>query len=269
MNTATALHQPAAAAKPLPRRDHVIAVASGKGGVGKTWLAITLAQSFARRGLRTLLFDGDLGLANIDIQLGLMPLRDLGEVLSGGIAMENAITRYDDGGFDVIAGKSGSGSLATLPAVKLLQLREDLLALSAKYDRVVIDLGAGLDQAVRLLAAASGTTLIVANDEPTSLTDAYAFIKLTLTENPTASVRIVVNMAGSQREGERTYAKLLRACQSFLNATPPLVGVVRRDLKVREAIRNQIPLLTRHPGTTAAQDVEGIAERLIMPRFSR
>src|SRR5471032_2272877 len=97
-----------------PRKNNIIAIASGKGGVGKTWLAVTLSHLFARSGRHILLFDGDIGLANVDIQLGLTPNRDLSGVTSGRYTLEEAITHYDEGGFDVIAGRSGSASLASL-----------------------------------------------------------------------------------------------------------------------------------------------------------
>ncbi len=241
---------------------NMLAIASGKGGVGKTWLSVTLAQALARGGKRVLLFDGDLGLANVDIQLGLHPSNDLGGVLDGSYALKQAATHHDAGGFDVIAGRSGTGSLANIPVGRLRQLMDDLAALAPNYDRVILDLGAGLDRTVRELAAMARSTLIVATDEPTSLTDAYAFIKLAHMQNAKADLRIVINMATSPAEGERTYATLLKACESFLKISPPLAGVIRRDSKVKDAIRHQIPILTRHPNSQAAADIEALARSL-------
>lgn len=246
------------------RQPNVIAIASGKGGVGKTWLAITLAHTFARQGIRTLLFDGDIGLANVDIQLGLMPDRDLGSVIAGRFGLADAVMP-SEAGFDIIAGKSGSASLATLDQTALNGLRDELLQLARTYDKVVIDLGAGVDQVVRTFASAAGITLVVTNDEPTALTDAYAFIKLARMADRTADVRVVINIAPTAREGERTYAKLNKAAENFLKYSPPLAGVIRRDEKVRDAIRNQVPLLTRHPMCDAAEDVEAIAAGLTVP----
>jgi flagellar biosynthesis protein FlhG len=241
---------------------NMLAIASGKGGVGKTWLSVTLAQALARSGRRVLLFDGDLGLANVDIQLGLHPSNDLGGVLDGNYALKDAVTSHPSGGFDVIAGSSGSGSLASIPANRLNQLMADLAALAPAYDRVILDLGAGLDRTVRQLAAMARTSLVVATDEPTSLTDAYAFIKLAQMQHPKSDLRIVVNMASSPAEGERTYATLLKACESFLKISPPLAGVIRRDQKVKDAIRHQVPILTRHPNCPAAEDIEALVGRL-------
>ncbi len=246
-----------------PAACNMIAIASGKGGVGKTWFAVTLAHALALGGARTLLFDGDLGLANVDIQLGLMPERDLSGVIAGQSTLRQAVTTVKGGGFDVIAGRSGSGTLASLPAARIAALTEGLAGLAADYDKVVLDLGAGVEGTVRTLASAAGVTLVVTTADPTSLTDAYAFIKLAHAERPGADLRVVVNMASGEREGERTYHTILKACENFLKIAPPLAGVVRRDARVADAIRNQAPILSRHPNCDAANDVAGIAKRLL------
>jgi len=240
----------------------VIAVASGKGGVGKTWLAITLAQSLAEAGQRTLLFDGDLGLANVDIQLGLVPTRDLGH-FGNGTSLDKLVTPFAAGRFDIIAGRSGSGTLAALEPARLGRLIGGLGELAGDYDRVILDLGAGVEPAVRALSALADVRLVVTTDEPTSLTDAYAFIKLSLGPQPAPDLRVVVNLAANPREGERTYGTIAKACREFLKFSPPLAGIVRRDPKVRDAIRAQAPLLTRHPAAEAAADVRSIARGLL------
>ena len=249
-------------ASPLGDR-HVAAIASGKGGVGKTWLAITLAHALAAMGARTLLFDGDLGLANVDVQLNLEMDCDIVDVVQGRAEIEDAVTPYAAGGFDVIAGKSGSGALADLGVPGVEALGRALARVAGRYQRVVIDLGAGVEAPVRSLIRPGGPLLVVVTDEPTSLTDAYALIKLTLRDDARASIRVVVNMAETTRAGERTYAALANACHNFLRMTPPLLGVVRRDDKVRDAIRRQTPLLIRHPNSDAAEDVERLARALI------
>ena len=242
------------------RGKNIIAVASGKGGVGKTFFSITLAQALTRMGKRVLLFDGDLGLANVDVQLGLMPKRDLNDVIRGRLSLDKVIQTYEDGGFDIIAGRSGQASLSALPSQRLAILRDQLLEVSDNYDVVVIDLGAGVDRTVRLFSAMATRTLLVSTDEPTSLTDAYAFIKLGSAAGMSKNVSIVVNQAMSASEGEKTYKTLLKACENFLRLSPPLAGMVRLDPRVKETIRHQTPLLTRSPNTEAAADVEKIAK---------
>ena len=241
---------------------NMLAVASGKGGVGKTWFSITLAHALARAGKKALLFDGDLGLANVDIQLGLTPDKDLSGVVDGTTSLAGAITRYQEGGFDILAGRSGSGNLATLASQKLSEVRNDLIALAKNYDAVIIDLGAGVERPVRQMAGPVAFTYIVVTDEPTSLTDAYAFIKLGRAANPTADMRIVVNMATNQSDGQKTYDTIRKACENFLNYSPALAGIIRRDTKVRDAIRAQTGLLIRSPTSDAASDVEAIAAKL-------
>lgn len=247
----------------LPSAPQLLAIASGKGGVGKTWLAITLSHALARAGRRVLLFDGDLGLANVDVQLGLSAERDISGVLSGAYGLDEAATDYPEGGFRIVAGRSGTGSLAAVPSDRLRGLASQLLKVAPSYDRVLLDLGAGIERTVRQIAGLAGTCLVVTNDEPTALTDAYAFIKLAVLQNRAADVRVVVNLAGSRGEGERTYNTLRKACETFLKATPPLAGVIRRDPKVKDSIRAQTPLLLRYPNSLAASDVEALAAGLL------
>lgn len=240
------------------RGKNIIAVASGKGGVGKTWFSITLAHSLSKLGKRVLLFDGDLGLANVDVQLGLMPKRDLNDVIRGRLSIDKVIQTYEDGNFDIIAGRSGQASLSALPSQRLAILRDQLLDVADSYDVVICDLGAGVDRTVRTFAAAATRTVLITTDEPTSLTDAYAFIKLGSAAGMAKNVSIVVNMASSITEGEKTYKTLLKACENFLRLSPPLAGMVRVDPKVKETIRHQTPLLMRSPNTQAAEDIAKI-----------
>jgi flagellar biosynthesis protein FlhG len=239
-----------------------LAVASGKGGVGKTWFAITLARALTQQGCRVLLFDGDLGLANIDIQLGLTPSIDLSAVVARRASMQEAVTAYEPGGFDVLAGRSGSGTLAALDPAALERVLQELQVIPG-YDHVVLDLGAGLDRATRRMAAWSDTLLVMATEEPTSLTDAYAVVKLHAADRPGGDSRFVVNQIASAAAGARTFATLARACTVFLGRTPPLAGAIRRDDHVRDAIRRQTLLQTRHPSSPAVVDVERIAAALL------
>lgn len=240
----------------------LIAVASGKGGVGKTWFSITLAHALSLRGKKVLLFDGDLGLANVDVQLGLMAKRDINDVVEGNLSLAQAVEHYEAGGFDVLAGRSGHGSLSAMPLPRLQELVEQIRMLLAQYDAIIIDLGAGIDRTVRFLSAAADTSFVVTTDEPTALTDAYALIKLSHAAGHADHIRVVVNLTGSEKEGTATYNTLAKACKNFLKISPPLLGVIRQDKRVREAIRAQTPFLTRSPTAETAQDVEKIADRV-------
>jgi flagellar biosynthesis protein FlhG len=247
----------------LDERGQVIAIASGKGGVGKTFFSITLAHQLAALGQRVLLFDGDIGLANIDVQLGISPERDLASVFSGKATLEEVIMPYKPGKFDIVAGRSGSGGLALLPASNLKAFTHELMVAAQAYDFLLLDLSAGVDPHVRTLSAISDRCLVLVTDEPTSLTDSYAFLKLTHKDTPEVRLEVVVNQAESKTEGEQTYRAISKACQSFLNMTPPLLGMIRKDPRVREAVRHQTALTTRSPESPAALDVEAIAKRLV------
>jgi len=245
-----------------PAGNNVLAVASGKGGVGKTWFAITLAHAIARSGKRSLLFDGDLGLANVDVQLGLNPEKDLSRVLTGRQPITQAVQSVTAGGFDVIAGRSGSGTLASMAPGQLDTLGRSLTDIAPRYDSVILDLGAGVDRTVRSLTGRAGTLIVVITEEPTALTDAYAFIKLTKRRRPDVAVKIVVNLASSQKQGEQIFGALRKVCDSFLNVQPELLGVIRRDAWVRDSIKRQSLIFERQPNAAAASDVESIANRL-------
>jgi len=244
----------------------LITIASGKGGVGKTWLAVTLTHALSHAGKQVALFDGDLGLANVDIQLGIMPDKDLGHVISGECSFAEIAYCFEDkdgSSFDVLPGKSGSGALGSLSSTALAALLSDLTETAAAYDYLLLDLAAGIDPSVTTLSSHSGRILVVMTADPTSLTDAYAFIKLAVMRNPKADIAVVVNNVASKKEGERAFEAIKRACEGFLKISPPLAGIIRNDSKVVDAIRSQAPVITRHPQSTAAADVKALANALI------
>ncbi len=243
-------------------KNNIIAIASGKGGVGKTFFAITLAHALACAGDNILLFDGDLGLANVDIQLALMPELDLGAVIADKITMKQAITYFKNGGFDIIAGRSGTGSFASLPISRINRIINELIEISTEYDKVIVDLGAGIDNTVQYFTKYSQSCILVITDDPTSLTDAYAFIKVANNNKEYVDIKIIVNAAESTIKGKKTYETLTKACKKFLNIDPPLLGIIHEDKRVSEAIRMQMPLLSRSPTTTAANDIENIIKLL-------
>ena len=252
---------------PRANERKLITIASGKGGVGKTWVSVTLAHSLAREGKRVLLFDGDLGLANVDIQLGLMPQRDIGDVIAGEAQLKDVILSYSEPGgkssFDVIPGKSGSGALGSLARSTLLEVRTGLIDIANEYDHVLLDLAAGIDPSVMALSAHKGRVLVVMTADPTSLTDAYAFIKINIQRNPKLNLAIVVNNVTNNQEGKRAYEAIRRACEGFLKITPPLLGIIKTDKRVVESIRAQTPLLARHPQSEAASNIQALANEII------
>ncbi len=248
----------------MTERNRLIAIASGKGGVGKTWFSATLAHALAMQRQKILLVDGDLGLANVDIQLGIMPRYDLGHVLSDAQPAASAIVKIPAGGFDLLAGRSGSGALAVLDRASLERLSDILNETKRVYETTLLDCGAGLDQAAQLMVETADILLLMITEDPTSLTDAYAVLKCLLMSRKGAEpdVRVVVNMAGSPAAGLRAFETLANATAGFLNFRPALAGVIRRDDRVRDAIRRQSLLLTRTPQSIAGHDVEQIALKL-------
>ena len=270
--SSTTLPAPASLPRAAATTGRIVAVASGKGGVGKTWFAITLAHALARAlahapahgGRRVLLFDGDLGLANVDIQLGLLPAHDIGNVVAGQRSLREVIVHHP-AGFDILAGRSGSGALASLDDATLETVLAALRAAAQDYDHIILDLGAGIDRYVRRMAQFADLLLVLATEEPTSLTDAYAVLKLHTADRGAGpgEARVVVNQAAGRPSGERTYATLARACTSFLGHTPQLAGIIRRDDRVRDAIRRQTLLLLRHPNSLAAADIEQMVATLL------
>lgn len=263
MTSQTTDHVQKTSPRPTFRADNIIAVASGKGGVGKTWFSVTFAHALAKAGKKILLFDGDLGLANVDVQLGISPKHDLRQVIDQKKSLASAVEFHPDTGLHILAGQSGTGTLATMSMEDVIRLRDDLLHVAKDYDRLIIDLGAGVDRPVRVLASAAKNVFIVVNEEPTSLTDAYAFIKLTHAAGLSETINVIVNEASSRQDGERVFETLAKVCQNFLKFRPRLAGIVRLDKSVPDAIRNQTPLLIRHPNCEAAFDIEVITKAFL------
>ena|SRR5690242_12115536 len=179
---------------PVQQAGRIVAIASGKGGVGKTWFSISLAHALARQGRPVLLFDGDLGLANVDIQLGLTPDQDITTVIAGAGTLADAAVHYAEGGFDVVAGRSGSGTFSAMDSAALQRVLAAVRVAAPRYDTILLDLGAGLDRTVRTMSAFADTLLVLATEEPTSLTDAYAVLKLHAADHPEGDARVIVKI---------------------------------------------------------------------------
>ena len=250
------------------RLSNTTIIASGKGGVGKTWFSINLAHALGSQRQRVLLFDGDLGLANVDIQLGLKPEWDLGSVLKKKCTFGDAIlsykaNRHTKTPVDIITGHTTDGVFTAISKTGILSLRNSLTTIAPKYDHMILDVSAGLDQIIQEFSTFAQQCLVVVTDDPTSLADALAFIKVTNQRNPDLPLHIVVNMADSGTHGNKIYATLARACHQFLNKSPPLAGIIHQDHRVPESILKKMPTLSSHPTSQVAQDIEHIATGLM------
>lgn len=241
----------------------IILIASGKGGVGKTCCSTTLAHILSLSGKRVLLFDGDLGLANVDIQLGISPQYDLGGVFLGNCTFSQAIFKYTSN-FHILSGRSGSGALASLSQDRLNLLKRAIVSIAKNYDYVLVDLGAGVGGMVKSLSDLSHDCILVLTPDPTAITDAYAFMKVMLQRHSFMNLSLLVNQVDSVREGEQTYQLLKKSSERFLNFTPELLGIVRRDLAMRSAVRLQKLLLEKNKDSYVAQDMIRIAKNLLL-----
>ncbi|MCL2505740.1 MAG: AAA family ATPase [Alphaproteobacteria bacterium] len=246
---------------------NAVAVASGKGGVGKTWFSISACHALAMQGKKVLLLDGDLGLANVDVQLGITPDKDLGYVIRESKSLKDIIYKYElpsdkKASFDIITGGSGSGNLNSLSSAALKRILSELSVLAKEYDSVIIDLGAGIEKIVRQLAGAAKKKYVIINDEPTSLTDAYAFIKVSLLTDKNLDIRIIVNMAENESAGEKTYDIIRKSVESFLKYKLKLEGIIRKDAHVKASIKKQTNIFVSYPSSEACADIEKITKKI-------
>jgi flagellar biosynthesis protein FlhG len=267
---AAPLKSPTSPEPPMPghRAAPIIAVASGKGGVGKTWLSTMLAIAFGRAGQRALLVDCDLGLANVDVQLGVRPTADVHSVVRGFLELEAAVTPVmggpgRKGGFDLIAGHSGSGALGSVKVDDVARVANGLARLAPHYDRMILDLAAGVDPNVLRFARAADMLVLVTTEEPTALTDAYALIKLLRMQGAAIVPNVVVNMAENRSRGKRVFDQFSLACHEYLGIKPKFLGAITRDQRVPDSIRAQTPLPFRHPQSQAYEDVIRVVEAIM------
>lgn len=249
---------------PAPRGARTIAVASGKGGVGKTTIAVNLSLALADAGVRTALVDGDLGLANADLLLGVRATKHLGHVLDGRATLEQALTPVTER-LSMLAGGSGMAALADLPSVERGRLVEAVHALEARCGAVVIDCGAGIGAGVLELAGACEQVLVVTTPEPTALADAYGLIKsLVLRSAPgdRPSLGLIVNEALSEREARDVHVRAATVCGKFLGVPLELAGWIEVDAHVPKAVRARTPVLRLFPRCGASTGVSRIAQGL-------
>ena len=263
---------PAASSPPKPAAARggarTLAVTSGKGGVGKTFITANLAAALAARGHKVLVLDADLGLANLDVVLNLHPKLTLHDVFTEKATLEQAILPAP-GGFSVLLAGSGMVEYSRLtPEVrdKLLHIVE---AVKPRFDWILFDTGAGISDVVLFAISMATDVLVVATPEPTSLTDAYATIKVLATQQERRHVGLLVNQANRTGEGKLICGQLQQVLQRFVGTQPgqtfrlELLGEVRSDPAVRQAVLKRQLVLEHFPGCDAAQAVKALANKLI------
>lgn len=239
----------------------VIVVTSGKGGVGKTNLSVAIALALSP-GRRVVLLDADLGLANVDVLLGIQPPRNLADVIAGRCDMVDALTPGPCG-LSVLAGASGIPRMADLGEAERQTLFHQLDKLQHWADILVIDTGAGISRNVIAFAACADDVIVVTTPEPTAMIDAYATIKMIHREEPRGRIRLVVNQVASAKEGEKVARGVAHTCRRFLGIQVDLLGAVPSDPKVPEAVRRQKPFYLESPGCRAAAAVREVAAGLV------
>jgi flagellar biosynthesis protein FlhG len=239
----------------------VIAVSSGKGGVGKTNVTANVAVALARLGQRVCVLDADLGLANLDVLLGLSPRLSLLDVLRGERRLEEVIV---DGpaGVRVIPAASGCEELTVLEPADRLRLLDEVDALGDAIDVLLVDVAAGISQNVLHFTAAAADALLVITPEPTALTDAYALMKVLASRYGRREFLVTVNMAAGAVDAEAAFARLARVAERFLSVRVEYLGYVPWDDAVPRAVRQQVPVVLAAPGTPASLALGQLAERL-------
>lgn len=237
-----------------------IAITGGKGGVGKTNIAINLGIAMAHAGKRVLLLDADLGLANVDVLLGLHPKRNLSHVVRGECGLEDIIVSAP-GGMRIVPGASGLQSMADLSSAERAGLVNAFSELNSGIDVLLIDTAAGISDSVLSFSRAAQEVIIVVCDEPASMTDAYAMIKTLSCDYGIHRFRVIANMVPGIREGQELYKKLATVTNRFLNVALDFMGAVPYDEYLRKAIQKQQPLVEAYPRSKAAMAFKNLAQK--------
>jgi flagellar biosynthesis protein FlhG len=245
-------------AKPRPVR--VIAVTGGKGGVGKTNVSINLATALAAEGRHVLLLDADLGLANVDVLLGLHPKFNLAHVINGQRRLEEILVEAP-GGVKIVPAASGIKDMTNLTPAEHAGLIRAFSELSEEVDVLLIDTAAGISDSVTSFARAAQEVLVVVCDEPASITDAYALIKVLNRDYGVYRFRVLANMAHSVQEGRDVFAKLVKAADRFLDVTLDYVGAVPYDEQLRKAVQKQKAVVECFPRSKAAAAFKNLAQK--------
>ena len=248
---------------PLAGRSRVIAVTSGKGGVGKTNVSVNLALAMGGKGKRVLLFDADMGLANVDVMLGLMPSYNLLNVLNGQKSLHEILIEGPEGIRIIASGSGGVQELADLSEAQRTRFLDALLDLRNDSDVILIDTGAGLHRNVLTFALAADEVLVVTTPEPTALMDAYGMIKILFREKRNPVIRVVVNMAAGQGEADEAGKKLVILSKRFLDLDVDYRGFIPRDMGMVRAVKEQKPILLSSPMSPAALQLSKLADSFL------
>jgi flagellar biosynthesis protein FlhG len=239
----------------------VIAVTGGKGGVGKTNVSVNLGVALCRLGRRVTLLDADLGLANVDVLLGLKPRRNLSDVLAGSISLSDVIVQGPSG-LRIVPAASGTQAMVHLGAREHAGLIAAFSEIAHQMDVLIIDTAAGIsDEVISFLRAAQEIVVVVCN-EPTSITDAYALIKVLNTRYQIKRVRVLANMVSGPQEGKSVFAKLVTVTERFLEITLDYAGFIPFDEHVRRAVQRQRSVVDAYPTAKASQSFMELAREV-------
>jgi flagellar biosynthesis protein FlhG len=239
----------------------VIAVTSGKGGVGKTNVAVNLGVSLSTMGRRVALMDADMGLANVDILLGIYPEYNLSHVLDGSKTLSE-ITLQGPAGLQVIPASSGIQQMSDLSNVEQAAIIHAFSGLDSELDVLLIDTAAGISASVVNFARASQEIVVVVCDEPTSITDAYAFIKLLNREYGVYNFHVLTNMVQSVQQGQSLFSKLSKVTDRYLDVTLQFMGIVPHDEQLRKAVQKQRAVVELFPQSKATIAINNIARKI-------
>jgi flagellar biosynthesis protein FlhG len=236
----------------------VIAVTGGKGGVGKTNITLNTAISMAKQGQRVMVLDADLGLANVDVMLGLRVVKNLSHVLSGECTLDEVLVTGPHG-IKIAPATSGSQSMTELSSTQHAGLIRAFSELQTPIDVLIVDTAAGISDMVLSFSRAAQDILVVVCDEPTSLTDAYALIKILNREHGVFKFKVVANMVRNVREGQELFNKLSKVTERFLDVALELVATVPFDENIRKAVRKQTPIVDAFPASPASIVISDLA----------
>ena len=239
-----------------------IAIVSGKGGVGKTNIALNLAYAFFRAKQKVLLMDCDLGLANLDVLLGIAPKISIEQVMQGEATLADAAVAVEPGGLFFLPAASGIDFLDDAASTLRSSFLGQLNAFAADYAYLILDIGAGITDAVQSFASRAAMRVVIATPEPTSLTDAYALIKVLSTQHGIEDLHVLINQAENEKEEKASFTRLSAACKRFLDIKLISLGGIRQDPTMLTAVRRQQPLLKFASTSPAGQDLVAVAARI-------